>query len=164
MMLSAGRTVAAMLMAPVGTMAAHLALSAAIGDDTLRDYPFVVLLVGTVAAVAGLVVVLPVLIFAPALRLLPLWAAAAWGAALALFVTVILVGPLMISRTSTISMAVLGSASGLTYAIAARVLMRRQQAYARRDRGEAVGTPRPRSSGADHSTRHREKPLGTSGV
>jgi hypothetical protein len=132
-MLSASRTVAAMLIAPFGTMAAHLAVSAVIGDlDTLRGSPVVALIVGTVAAVAGLVVVLPVLLFAPALRLLPFWAAAAWGAALALLVTVILAGPFMMSRTSAISMAVLGAASGLTYAIAARVLMRRQPAYAQR--------------------------------
>ena len=45
----------------------------------------------------------------------------------ALLVAVILVGPFMISRTSAIAMTVLGVASGLTYAIVARVLMQRQE-------------------------------------
>jgi hypothetical protein len=76
--------------------------------------------------------VLPILLLVSAIRLLPVWAAVVWGAALALLVAVILVGPLVASRTSTFSMAVVGGASGLTYAIAARVLMRRQQAYKER--------------------------------
>ena len=113
------------MVAPLGTMAAHLAVSAALGDlHTVRAAPLAMLLVGAVAAVAGLVLVLPVLLVWPTLRLLPWWAAAAWGASLALLVTVILAGPSMMSRTSAIAMAVLGAASGLTYAVAARALKR----------------------------------------
>jgi hypothetical protein len=128
-MLSASRTLAALLVAPFGTMLAHLVVSAAIGDlDTARSSPVGILLVGGFAAVFGLLLVLPFLLVIPALRLLPLWVATAWGAALALLVTVILVGPSMTSRTSTIAMAVLGAASGLTYAIVARVLAKKSVA------------------------------------
>jgi hypothetical protein len=120
---SVWRTIAALLVAPFGTILAHVAVSAAIGDlDSVRFSPVATLLVAAGAAAAGLLFVLPVLLLVPRLRTLPAWAAAAWGAALALLVTVILVGPSMVSRTSAIAMAVLGAASGITYAIAVRAL------------------------------------------
>jgi hypothetical protein len=127
-MLSAPRTLAAMLIAPFGAMAAHLMVSATLGDlETIRSSAAATVLVGGFSAVAGLVLVLPLLLLIPALRLLPSWAATAWGAAIALLVTVILVGPAVTSRTSAIAMATLGAGSGLTYAIAARALMRLQR-------------------------------------
>jgi len=127
-MLSVSRTVAAVLVASFGAVVAHLAVSAVIGDMASTRGSFVVaLLVGAIACIVGLVLVLPVLLLVPRLRLLPWWAAAAWGAAVAFLATMLIVGPTMARRTGS-AMAVLGAASGLTYVLAARVLLYKQRA------------------------------------
>jgi len=126
-MLSAPRTVAALLVAPLGALVAHVAVTAALGDlASVRGSLLMALLVAAVALVAGLLLVLPVLLLLPRLRRLPWWAAAPWGAAIALLVTMLIVGPSMVTRLSSTAMAVLGAASGLTYSIAARLLLRGQ--------------------------------------
>ena len=127
-MLSGPRTVVAMSVAPLGTMAAHLVVSAAIGDlPSIRTSPVVTLIVGAVAGLVGLCLVLPVLLLIPRLRMLPWWAAATWAAALAVLVSLLFVGPSLLSRRG-VSMAILGAASGLTYALAARALLYKQRA------------------------------------
>ena len=126
-MLSASRTVAAVLVAACGAIVAHLAVSAVIGDLASVRASFVAaLLVGAIACIVGLVLVLPVLLLVPRLRQLPWWAAAAWGATVAFLVTILILGPTMARRTGS-AMAALGAASGLTYALAARVLVRFQR-------------------------------------
>ena len=128
-MLSASRTVAALLVAPLGALIAHLAVTATMGDlASVRGSLLAALLVAVVAGVAGLVLVLPVLLLAPRLRLVAWWAAAPWGAAVALLVTMVMVGPSRMTRLSATAMATLGAASGLTYSIAARVLEYKQRA------------------------------------
>ena len=128
-MLSASRTAAALFVAPLGAILAHVAVTATLGDlASVRGSLFAALLVGVIAAVVGLVLVLPVLLLVPRLRQLPWWAAAAWGAAVAFLVTMLIVGPTMVTRLTGTAMAALGAASGLTYSIAARVLMAKQRA------------------------------------
>ena len=53
-MLSASRTVAALLVAPLGAIVAHLAVSAVIGDlASIRGSFVAALLVGAIAAIVG---------------------------------------------------------------------------------------------------------------
>jgi hypothetical protein len=125
--LSVSRTVAAMLVALLGTMAAHLVLSAARGElSSIRSSPVATLLVGVYAGLAGLVLVLPFLILLPRLRLVAHWIAALWGAGVAVGFSLLLVGPRFLSVPTGAALAALGAASGATYSLAARALMRRQ--------------------------------------
>ena len=89
----------------------------------------VLVIVGAYSCAAGLGLVLPVLLFVPSLRLAPYWGAAVWGAAVAMLFCLLLLGlgrfpdtlaPILLLMSN-------GAAAGLTYALAARALMRLQQ-------------------------------------
>ena len=123
--LSELRTMAAMFAAWLGAIAVFKAWEVARGESSLLN----TIIVGAFAGIGGFGVVLPVLMLAPSLRRLPYWLAASWGAGIAILCF------LYVRRTSVFSGPIgalllptsVGAVAGVTYAIAARVLMRFQR-------------------------------------
>ena len=117
---------AAMLAAWFAAIAAFIAWQVARGEPWSG---LNAIIVGAFAGIAGFGVVLPVLMLAPSLRRLPSWLAASWGAGIALLCvsiwmrTNVFSGPIGI----VLVLASIGAGAGVTYAIAARVLMRFQR-------------------------------------
>jgi hypothetical protein len=119
---------AAMFAAWFGAIAAFIALQVARGEPWSG---LNTIIIGAFAGIAGFGVVLPVLMLAPSLRRLPYWLAASWGAGIASLCVSI---PIWM-RTGVFSAPIgivlmsasVGVSAGVTYAIAARVLMRFQR-------------------------------------
>lgn len=68
-------------------MPTHLAVSAAIRDFATFRFPLRAAgFIGLCSGLTALILVLPVLLAIPRVRLLPFWAAALWGLAIALLI------------------------------------------------------------------------------
>ena len=115
---------AAMLAAWFGAITAFIAWQVSRGESWGG---FSAVMVGAFAGIVGFGVVLPALMLVPSFRRLPYWLGASWGAGIA----VLSVWVVMRTRVGPIGFLLLpasiGAVAGLTYAIAARVLMRFQR-------------------------------------